>query len=196
MALKPSISLSLGNKCDKVTFTETTGVYNATTNVTGWGTPNIDTTDIATSVVNIYNYTGTTLLDTFDLTGLYPSATPSEFNILEEEDWTLADGIYKIMYTITDDSVTPVVYNNDLTHELFLCNLCNCKNGLIEKLVKSCDTETVKKLKLQVDQMEIFVYGIQSAFSCGDFITATTILTAASAYCQTLSDCGCGCGGC
>ena len=29
----------------KLLFQETTGIYQATTNPTGWGTPNIDTTD-------------------------------------------------------------------------------------------------------------------------------------------------------
>lgn len=196
MALIPSISLSLNNTCNKVTLTETTNVYNALTNLGGWGVPNIDTTNITASVVNIYTHDGLTLLDSYTLTGLYPSATPSSFEILEEAGWTQADGIYQIRYIITDDSLTPVNYYSDTTHELFLCNLCNCKDKLIARLVKACDTEAVKKLKTQVDQMEIFIYGIQSAFSCGDFATATTILASASTFCQTLSDCNCGCNDC
>jgi hypothetical protein len=53
------------------------------------------------------------------------------------------------------------------------------------------------KLKEQVDQMEIFMYGIKSAFACGDFDTVDTLLDAATKYCQTISDCAdCGCNGC
>ena len=196
MALIPSISLSLNNTCNKVTLTEETGVYNATTNVGGWGAPNITTTVVTSSLVKIFNYTGLTLLDTYDLTGLYPSASPSSFDILVEAKWTQADGIYQIQYIVTDNSMVPVNYYGETKHELFLCNLCNCKDKLIAKLIKSCDTLNTQKLKTQVDQMEIFIYGIQSAFSCGDFTTATTILASASTFCQTLSDCGCGCGGC
>ena len=66
---------------------------------------------------------------------------------------------------------------------------------MIIKLINACDSLKVKELKEKVDQMEIFIYGIQSAFACGDFDTADNILTAASTYCQTLSNCGCGCGG-
>lgn len=196
MPLLPVISLSIGNTCNKVTMTESTDFYVVSTNEGGWGGPNIDTTDIDLSQVKIYDYLGTTLLAVYGLTGLYPSATPSEFVILDEQSWTFPDGIYQIRYEITVNLEVPVIYRNETTHQLFLCNLCNCKDALVYKLIKACDTEAVKKLKLQVDQMEIFVYGIQSAFSCGDFVTATTILTAASTYCQTLSDCGCNCGGC
>jgi hypothetical protein len=193
MALTPVISLSLNNKCDKVTMTESTGLYVTPSNEGGWGTPNIDTTNITLSELKIYDYLGTTLKDTYDLTGLYPSATPSEFTILLEAGWELPDGIYQIKYEITDDSLTPVIYRNETTHELFICNLCNCKNSLVQKLVKACDTLTIEKLKTQVDQMEIFIYGIQSAFACGDFATANSILASASTYCTTVSNCGCGC---
>jgi hypothetical protein len=191
MSLVPIISLSLGRKCDKITLTESTNVYSIN-NEGGWGTPNIDTTTITLSEVKVYDYLGTTLLQTFDLTGLYPSATPSEFIILNETSWTQADGIFQIRYEITEDDT---IYRNETTHELFLCNLCNCLDKLIARLIKTCDTHKVKDLKTQVDQMEIFIYGIKSAFSCADFETANKILAAASIYCQTLSDCGCGCGG-
>jgi len=200
MALLPVISLSLGNKCNTVTLTENTSPYNVTTNPGGWGSVNISANDITNSVVNIYDYTGFTLLDTYNLTGLYSGAfaypTPTSFEILKDTGWAQSDGIYQIRYIITDNSVTPVNYYGDTMHELFLCNLCNCRDSLIHKLIKACDVENIKNLKTQVDQMEIFIYGIQSAFSCGDFSTATTILTAATTYCQTLSDCGCGCSGC
>jgi thymidine kinase len=73
--------------------------------------------------------------------------------------------------------------------------LCNCKDSLIARLVKACDPLEVEKLKTQVDQMEVFIYGIQSAFACQDFTTANSLLSAATKYCSLVSDCGCGCGG-
>jgi hypothetical protein len=202
MALKPSISLSLGNKCNKVTFTETTNPYMFDTNEGGWGDPNLDASDIVDAKVRIYNYQGTTLLATYDITDNYSSAlgypTPNSFVILEDAAWTLSDGIYKIVYSIEteDEEEDSEVFNSDLQHELFTCNLCNCLDKLIQRLVKACDTKKVQELKLQVDQIEILLYGIQTAFSCGDFETATTILESATTYCQTLSDCGCGCNDC
>jgi hypothetical protein len=122
------------------------------------------------------------------------SPTPVSFVAAFEATWNNPDGIYSVVYTINfDDDST---YTNQEQKVLFLCNLCNCKDALIIKLINACDTETVKKLKEQVDQMEIFIYGIQSAFSCGDYDTADAIITAATTYCETISGCtGCGCGG-
>jgi hypothetical protein len=118
--------------------------------------------------------------------------TPYIFDALVDQTWSNPDGIYQVDYTVIRNST---IYKNKKYHELFLCNLCNCKDALIARLVKACDRLEVEKLKTQVDQMEVFIYGIQSAFSCGNFTTATTLLEAATKYCSLVSDCGCGCGG-
>jgi hypothetical protein len=118
--------------------------------------------------------------------------TPYIFDALVDQTWSNPDGIYQVDYTVIRNST---IYKNKKYHELFLCNLCNCKDALIARLVKACDRLEVEKLKTQVDQMEVFIYGIQSAFSCGDFTTATKLLEAATKYCSLVSDCGCGCGG-
>jgi hypothetical protein len=119
--------------------------------------------------------------------------TPYTFDALVDQTWSNPDGIYQVVYTVV--KTTSAIFKNKKYHELFLCNLCNCKDALITRLVKACDKLEVEKLKTQVDQMEVFIYGIQSAFSCGDFTTATKLLEAATKYCSLVSDCGCGCGG-
>jgi hypothetical protein len=275
MALIPKISASLSGKCNLITLTEETRPYDATNNVGGWGTPNIDTTHIDLAYVSFYplsnppvvvnasgtgTISGTTFTDTSHLSGtfqvgqtlvgagvapgtvivalltgtgannggtyqvnisqtvsstpitgisvvanyylknntvnVYTSApgapTPYVFDALVEQTWNNPDGIYQVVYTVVRANT---IYKNKTHHELFLCNLCNCKDALIAKLVKACDALEIEKLKTQVDQMEVFIYGIQSAFSCGDFTTASKLLEAATKYCSTVSDCGCGCGG-
>jgi hypothetical protein len=275
MSLIPQISLSLGNRCNTVTIEELTGVYVSTTNVGGWGTPNINTNAVTYAAVNVFPSTGavvsaictgsisgTLFTDTTHLsgnfavgqmltgTGIIPGTmivavitgtgnnnggtyivnysqtvgpitisgtpvmgtyilkngtinvysgnitapTPAPFIALEDQSWSNPDGIYEIVYTVTNGTN---VYTNETQHQLFLCNLCSCKDNLVMKLLNACSSPATIKLKEQVDQMEMFIYGIESAFSCGDFDTAENILTAASTYCQTVSDCsGCGCGGC
>ena len=141
------------------------------------------------SVVANYYLKNTTV----DVYATAPGApTPYTFDALVDQTWSNPDGIYEVVYTVIRAGL---IYKNKRYHELFLCNLCNCKEALIAKLVKACDRLEVEKLKTQVDQMEVFIYGIQSAFSCGDFTTATTLLEAATKYCSLVSDCGCGCGG-
>lgn len=120
--------------------------------------------------------------------------TPGSFTAINEASWLNPDGVYQVVYTVQVGATT---YKNKTQHVLFLCNLCNCKDALVVKLLNACDTKAVIKLKEQVDQMEIFMYGIKSAFSCGDFDTVETLLDAATKYCQTISDCAdCGCSGC
>jgi hypothetical protein len=197
MALVPKISISFGNKCNKVSAIDNTLPYHIDNNPEGWGAPNIDTAAITEALVMFYNSTGITLLETFDVTSIYPGVagapTPGDFHLINEEAWTLADGIYQVKYKVTAGED---VYWNTTQHVLFTCNLCNCLQSRITLLLKSCDSKNTEKLKIQVDQLEIFLYGIKTAFSCADFATAEEILAAATKYCQTLSDCGCGCGGC
>jgi hypothetical protein len=175
-----------------------------TATITGTGSNNGGTYQInlAQIISPGTTITGTSMLNVYVLkdysTDVYSSQiaspTPGIFTALVDEPWLQLDGIYQIIYSIED--VSNNEYENETSHELFICNLCNCKDGLVNKLLNACDSITVKKLKEQVDQMEMFIYGIQSAFSCGDFDTADNIITAATTYCQTLSDCGCNCGGC
>lgn len=125
----------------------------------------------------------------------YP--TPPAFTILDNINWGNPDGVYKIVYTISGCNIDLCgTYTNPTQYTLFLCNLCACKDALVQKLVESCSSENTTKLKEQVDQMEIFIYGIQSAFSCNDFTTVENLLANATTYCQTLSNCNCGCSGC
>lgn len=199
MALKPKVKISILNTCDKLDVVETTLPYNVTTNVTGWGgTLNIDTTDITDSKIEIFDHTGVTLLSTIVMydgtTDVYsgtPGApTPGEFFALADVEFTEPDGIYKIVYTITDGSLKK--YVNDLQYELFLCNLCKCINDIKAKLVTECDSETLQKHKDNLEQLEIIKYGIEAAFSCGNFTKANNLITSAKKICDNLCDCGCG----
>lgn len=276
MALVPSISLSLGNKCNKITLKETTNPYNATDNTGGWGSPNIVTTDVTSAYVDVLPFTddyittatctgsisGTTFTDTTHTSGVFSvgqylsgpgialgtqivalgtgtgtnnggtyiinisqtlgpititgsnslvnyvikdattnlytlltnNPIPLEGTVISEATWSAADGIYHPVYTVVDSSGTS--YVSQRTYVLFICNLCACKDKLVLKLIDACTGPEVKKLKEQVDQMEVFIYGIKSAFACGDLDTADAILTAASTYCTTITNCGCGCGDC
>lgn len=147
------------------------------------------TTVTGISVVASY-YLKNTLVDVYATAVGAP--TPYTFDAITEATWSNPDGIYQIVYTIVDGST---IYTNKKQFTLFTCNLENCKDSLVAKLIKACDGENVEKLKTQVDQLEVFMYGIKSAFACRDFDTATNLLEAATNYCSMISDCGCGCGG-
>lgn len=275
MALVPRINV-VQTSCKKIKLIEETNPYSVLTNLTGWGTANIDASDVESAVVNIYPYTptttpnalsnnativGTLFTDTTHVSGVFAIGqlltganvqpgtriiavitgtgsnsggtyivnisqsvtattisgysiadsivlkdnsinlysntvnypTPSSFTILEDVEWINPDGIYKIVYNVYFDGD---VFTNPTQYSLYLCNLCACKDKLVQQLIKACSVEDTRKLKDQVDQMEVFIYGIQSAFACNDFTTVNTLLTNATTYCETISNCGCGCGNC
>ena len=200
MALRPKVNISKLTSCDKVDIFEETGPYSAAY-ITGWGNTNIDTGNITDAKVDIFNYDGTSLLDTIILydgvtdvySGTVGSPTPAPFLALTDVEWNQPDGIYKIVYTITDDSVpTAQKYLNELQHELFICGICSCINSIKAKLVTECDSETLSRYKDNLDQIEIIKYGIEAAFSCGNFVKATNLINSASKICDNLCDCGCG----
>lgn len=274
MALVPSISLALGNKCNTITLTESTNPYTFGSNDGGWGSPNIDTTDVVSAKVEILPFTensvstsvgsgtisGTTFTDTTHISGIFTvgqylsglgvapgtqitalitgtgnnnggtytvnisqtvalttitgtsalstftikngttdlytllsnNPTPLEGAVISDATWNQKDGIYHPIYTV--ETATDV-YLSPTEYVLFTCNICSCFDQLVLKLINACSSEDVKKYKTQVDQMDVFIYGIQTAFACGDFDTADAIIAAAGTYCQTLVNCGCGCGG-
>ena len=198
MALVPKIKVCITNKCNKISLYEETSPYIATNNSGGWGIPNEDTSDIINSVVKIYDYTGNTLIDSivfFDLlTDIYSTVagapTPGAFLAVANHPWTQPDGIFKIVYEITLSSND--IVTNETQRVLFICNLENCLYNLKAKIVSECDEITLKKLKDKINQIELIIYGIKSAFSCGDFTTALSLIQAGKKICDNLCDCGCG----
>ncbi len=190
MALIPRVKLNLENKCNKVDICESTGIYNAVSNTGGWGAPNIETTVVTASTVAIFAYNGTSALQTFNMLPTYTTGIQPPYQAFDGEAWTQADGVFKLVYTVTDGVDT---FTNPTEYILFTCNLCNCIEGLIAKLSEECDPAEVAKLKDTIDQLEIIKYGIQSAFSCKNFDRATTLLTNAASLCKTFTDCLGGC---
>jgi hypothetical protein len=159
---------------------------------------NISQTVTATTI-NGYSVSNSIILKNTTINYYLPTVnypTPSEFTILDNINWTNGDGIFKIEYQIISTENPAVTYNNKKQYVLFICNICKCKDKLILKLVESCSSENTKKLKEQVDQMELFIYGIQTAFACGDFDTVNMLITNSATYCQSILDCDCGCKGC
>ena len=60
MALELSINVALSSNGKVMTFTETTGAYDATLNPTGWGSPNLELTDISEAKLEVTKPDSTT----------------------------------------------------------------------------------------------------------------------------------------
>ena len=117
--------------------------------------------------------------------------TPPPFIAYEQTPWNQSDGIFKIVYSITDTLVN--TYTNNEQYVLLMCNLQNCMDKIIGKLVTECDADKLEEYKTILDQLEILKYGIKSAFACKNFTRAETLLTNALTICTTFSGCDCDC---
>lgn len=203
MALVPKINICINNKCDKIDVYEETGPYSLTNNPEGWSnsgtTPgHLDTSEIITAYLNIYDYLGNTLNTSITLkdpiidvyVGVTGAPAPASFLAVQNVTWSQPDGIYKLVYTITDGSST--IYTNETQHKLFTCNLENCLASLKNKAITECSSDKLSKIKDKINQLEILIYGIQSAFSCADWEKAINLIASGTVICENLCDCGCG----
>jgi len=187
MSLSPKISLSLGNKCNKISANDVTGIYDPVSNTGGWGAPNLENTNVIAANFTITNVITPAITLNYNITAEIIAATvTNSFNVLFEGNFSLGDGIYDVDYTVESSTTS---YSTQNAKYLFICNLLNCKDNLVIKLINACTSAEVTKLKEQVDQMEIFIYGIQLAFEQGDYGNAQNILDAATKYCQVVSEC-------
>lgn len=140
MAFKLKFTVENGSDCKSIIFTETTGAYHASTNPTGWGTPNPAIADVATSLLTIENLTTSTTYDDIIIT---PSSANAQTTITTEDlliagvsigDITLPDGLYEFTYNIVLDDETEY---QAIVKSLFLCESC-CK---IKKLAVDVDID-------------------------------------------------------
>jgi len=128
MAFQPKFTVSLGSDCHSFIITDTTGNYNASTNPTGWGTPNPATSDatrITLSVKNLYTnitYDDIVALAYTTAVTVFPTSD-LEIDGVSIGDVLMPDGLYEFTYTIViSDTTTYIATSNNI----LLCESC-CK---------------------------------------------------------------------
>jgi len=183
LMLEPKIKSCLKD-CESLTIKDITGFYDVTLNETGWGTPNINKSDLTEATLTIVTPTQTyeeNVLETIQ------DSVFSTYDIFTYTSDSLTDGIYKFtLKLITEDNE----YEVSITHFVY-CNVECCVDKLGSKLaIQSCDPCK------DTDKLD-------------EFILADSLLTAISSDCISendfkcllkqlqkicsSSDCGCGC---
>lgn len=108
MAALPKISFSAHESCDSqnIVFTDTTGAYDAVTNLTGWGAPNMDLGNVQQVQIVIIAPDGVTYtIDSDVLAGFLPNSTNGSFMINMSHlggtsGTTMMQGLYNIEYRV------------------------------------------------------------------------------------------------
>ena len=170
MATVLKIDASVAENCKKLRFYETTGIYNAVSNTTGWGAPNEATTVALTATLNVLTPAGNAY--TFNgasVTPLYPNWPTTNDNAYYELDSSLIgygtnqelpDGIYRFTYTVTTTANT----YTQVIEKLFYCNAQCCVSNMFADIDYECDcsTDKINKAKKAWLMLESLGYASKS----------------------------------
>ena len=180
--------------CKSFTYSQTTGVYDATTNLTGWGIPNKELTDVVTSVISIKNNKTGITYDDIDIdvaetstrnyifANLFLNSTPTGIE-------TIQDGIYSFTHTVTfnDDSKISTV-----TYRTSLCEL-NCTiQALTDTMldtIDDCCTDNKKEARAKYNEIMALYDIMTKAFRCNNFTAFNSIYSSIELLLMNVNNC-------
>jgi len=163
MAFSPSLSICFIT-CKKISFTDSTNVYNALTNPEGWGPANgVIGSMVDTAIITVLNSEGDTVF-TYDVSSQIPDPVTGDIVFTDYDVEDFGDGEYIIDYTITLD-------NNDIyTKSISILNTCNfeaCIDSLLATVpAKICEDACNTAYIDEVLLVEGLLYAYQCAAIC------------------------------
>lgn len=193
--LKLKTSTCVTEGCTLMTISDVTGLYNATTNIGGWGTPNPAKSDVVTATIEI-TAPGQTSSTGFDVTSavagsslsaesfvLY-SLSPSNIGLGS----VFTSGIYEIKYTVITEEDSYVGYSKIVV----TCQEKCCIDKMWAKLATKaicCDCDEFqefKKVLLASDLLQL----LDEAGSCMNLEVINSTLSRVQRICL-FNDCSC-----
>lgn len=201
MALVQKFSAEVISGCSKLLITDITGMYSSS-NTTGWGTPNIDPSDVTEAYILvgssssgvIYSLNVTSVVQAITLPSSYVDNFTFPLIEIDPSDIgqtdLITDKIYNISYMIDGESVDGKV--------LTTCNTQCCVDKLFNKAADSylcggnCSTNAMIMEALKA--RALLLQASKWAFSCYKLEDAEKLLKQAMKICKTNNtNCGCGC---
>lgn len=197
MSLKLNFDICQSTSCKWFSFKETTGIYDADTNTTGWNDPNPEVGDYAPAVnsdATLYITLPDGTEAEVDLSDYFPSSDSTySINITNEDlgldaDASLPNGIYEFTYTLTVDGGS---YSR--THSVVITCEYECQvESLLSDLVTEeccleCDNEDLDKIVY----LKTLICGAKLAAKCGNVTRAQNILDTIEELLEGNNDCNC-----
>jgi hypothetical protein len=193
MALVLDFNIEQEQDGSSYTITDLTGAYDAVNNPGGWGTPNVELSDVAEAEVDLQimdedgNFTSVLTAGEKDVLDLpnFPNDTDGDIT----RTVVLEDGYYRAIYRITDNSETTYTETKYFTfYSSFKC--CFSKISLA---VGSCCDNQAKKLKLL--EAHTILSALETAAAeqsptTGGGLEVYKTIEYATQFC---SQCGCSC---
>ena len=177
--------------CTQFTFKDTTGIYNAISNPTGWGAPNddINTAQTPTTLdITLPDGITTYQIDLATTNPLFPVDQPPDELLLDMSDIggvagdLVPDGVYTFVYTATAQSgsytQTQVVG--------FTCQVCCCVQSMLKNIKSGCDC--CNQDLMQIMEAQLLLAGLQCQLACGNITEFNNTLAALQKICK-MSNC-------
>lgn len=169
MAVTLKIDICPSGDCKSLNFTETTGAYNATYNVTGWGTPNPSANPDWPTTLTITDPNNINSIISMSGYG-FPSDNTnftypiSASQLTNNTTGVFADGQYNFVYTTTNPS-NGTTYST--TAKIFVyCNIQCCVYKMMADIDNpGCDCET-EAMEAAIKAYNL-LQGLKYAASCG-----------------------------
>lgn len=212
-----TVDLDVNDECDGLTFQDTTGAYNASTNVGGYGLPGgIATSDIDSAILKLeystlgtyiqFNFTVVTNVVTAatlsvggaDSTSIlsslasttFPFTSANEFDFSRDYDVTIPDfedGIYYLTYTIAGN--TPEAFTYTVTQQVAMtCSTACCIAKMFQELDANCGCSSAKLMTAL--RAQSYLLAAKYSTEVGYIDNAVAALNKASDICEN------NCGGC
>lgn len=178
MALKLRFNVCQAGDCSGVTFTETTGIYDAISNLLGWGTPNVALSSYEYAKIEFFLDGVLVHTSEFDDNGILPSNN-DEFSY--DIDVALADGVYTIVYTVQIDADTTTDSYSTTIYQSFFCNAKCCVMSMLNDIDVDCDCseDTIERF----NQAYALLKGLEYASGCGNISNFNNILAQINKIC-------------
>lgn len=189
MALVPKISAHVENNCKTLVIKDLTGEYNATTNVGGYGAPNIEIGDVTGSSLIITIPSSNTPITITNPVGLPTLDQDFEYEISSSLLSPVPDGIYKIEYKITagDDE-----FSYGPRYFFFTCNVECCVAKMYAVIAQTIDCSCESNLVKNSTYASVLLRGLEAAKRKGNISSINNILNKLTEMCGlTGQDCGC-----
>lgn len=189
MAFSPKINICLNSGCSTLTFRETTGVYDAETNTTGYGAPNITTGDVIQIVLNVTSPDGDIYVIDLTSEGFPTTNEDLEYEITSEDldgITTIQDGLWSFTLTTITNSTFYVGYKS----YFFYCNAECCVNKILATVEADeclCDEENNKRIDRYI-KVKTFLESLKNAANCYNETRFENILAIINKLCRN-ADC-------
>ena len=192
MAFTPTLTFCLSNSCTELSVSETTGVYNVTTNPGGYGTPNPATGDVSSYVLVITDPDDVEYTIDLFANGFPTTNSDFEYSIPLTSlgnRTVIEDGYWQFAWTVV--STGPVTSTGNSAY-YFTCNTECCVAALLANIVLedngcNCNDDATAK---QMDYLraKAFLESLKNAAFCGKLTLFNNIKTAINKMCAK-TDC-------